>query len=324
MKRGRIKQKIKRFFRPVSILVVPHNSISSFRISVSAITLLVVVFVWSVFTLWTGYVAGRHFDYYVTKADNHYLKAKFRFMEMKLDKGLDYLAMVEKTDNQFRKMLGMENPSSKTSLGGADLSQIKDFKKALTEEHHERLPDMDESIANLRRKSAERIRSFSEISWYITNKYNFAKAMPVSWPVKGRITSHFGYRLSPVTKFRELHSGIDIANTPGTKVRATADGVVRRAGWVSGYGLAVLMDHGFGYSTLYAHNSEILVKENQRIKRGQVIAKMGSTGTSTGPHVHYEVWQNEVPQNPISYIKMTNPEHANISIFESIFSHKTR
>ncbi len=324
MKRTKIRKNLKSFFRPVSIVIVPHNSFSSMRFKFSVFTFLAIVLLWTGFTLWSGYVAGRFFDYYITKADNAYLKTRVRYMSLKVEEGLNYLALARKTDRQLRKMLGMSvKEDYRNAIGGADLLQIKTFKKALMEKaRRENFSKVDQSIYKMLNESNKRISSFSEISWYITSKYHFSRAIPLSWPAKGRITSSFGYRLSPITFQREFHSGVDIASAPGTPIYATADGVVRHAGWVSGYGLMVLVDHGFGYSTLYAHNSENLVKEKDRVKRGQVIAKIGSTGTSTGPHIHYEVWQNGMPKNPVAYIRMNNKVCESISIFESIFSHK--
>lgn len=118
------------------------------------------------------------------------------------------------------------------------------------------------------------------------------------WPVQGRISSPYGWRIHPVLKTRRFHSGLDIAVPTGTPVKAAANGVVILSGWVSGYGNTVVIDHGGGISTLYGHNSALTVKVGQEVVQGQVIARAGSTGMSTGPHVHFEVRQEGTPIDP--------------------------
>lgn len=118
-------------------------------------------------------------------------------------------------------------------------------------------------------------------------------------PVPGRITSGFGYRRHPIYKISKLHTGIDFAAPMGTPVRAAAGGVVYFAGWWGGYGNVVIIDHGGGWATVYAHNSRFAVSAGQAVQAGQVVSYSGSTGLSTGPHVHFEVRKNGVPINPL-------------------------
>lgn len=133
-------------------------------------------------------------------------------------------------------------------------------------------------------------------------KYSGGKLL---WPVPSSdiITSPFGMRYHPILKQSKMHTGIDIAAEMGAPIVAAADGQVIFAGYYGGYGYAVIIDHGDGISTLYAHNSVLLVKEGDMVKRGQVISKAGSTGLSTGPHLHFEVRKNGVPVNPIDWLK---------------------
>lgn len=130
----------------------------------------------------------------------------------------------------------------------------------------------------------------------------YLEAKPSIWPARGRITSRYGYRRSPFSGKREFHQGIDIAAPRGTPIVATGAGVVTFAGWRTGYGRVVIIDHGYGYRTLYGHNDSIKVKVGQRVSKGQVIAYMGSSGRSTGTHVHYEVHVNGSPTNPANYM----------------------
>lgn len=124
----------------------------------------------------------------------------------------------------------------------------------------------------------------------------------LSWPVNGPITSPFGYRTHPIFGTTIYHSGIDIGVDEGTLVHAADSGTVSYSGWLGGYGYAVIVDHGRGISTLYAHNSDLAVSEGQSVSKGQVIAYAGSTGYSTGPHVHFEVRVNGEPTDPMGYL----------------------
>ncbi len=132
-----------------------------------------------------------------------------------------------------------------------------------------------------------------------------AQQAPFAIPVKSsfRYTSGFGSRRDPKTGGRRMHNGVDFAGAHGTDIHATADGVVTHAGWLSGFGRLVKIQHAFGIETYYAHNTKLRVKVGQRVSRGDHIADMGSTGRSTGTHLHYEVRVNGRPVNPMIYIK---------------------
>ena len=129
------------------------------------------------------------------------------------------------------------------------------------------------------------------------------KGSKFDWPVRGPLASPFGNRIHPILKRKILHSGIDIAAPNGTPVKAPAAGEVIYDGWLRGYGRVVVLNHGQGYSTLYAHLSASLVKEGQEVKAGTVIARVGRTGNVTGYHLHFEVRIYGTPANPIKYLK---------------------
>ncbi len=147
-----------------------------------------------------------------------------------------------------------------------------------------------EMIAALQRKRAQR-------------NYVSGKGSMFNWPVRGTISSPYGNRTHPILKRQILHSGIDIAAPNGTPVKAPAGGEVIYDGWLRGYGRVVVLDHGKGFSTLYAHLSASLVKEGQVVKSGATIAKVGKTGNTTGYHLHFEVRVYGTPENPIKYLK---------------------
>jgi murein DD-endopeptidase MepM/ murein hydrolase activator NlpD len=120
---------------------------------------------------------------------------------------------------------------------------------------------------------------------------------------KTRVTSWFGSRIHPTLGYNHFHTGIDLAAFIGTKVYATADGKVSFAGYKSGYGYTVIIDHSYGYKTVYGHNSKLMVKVGAQVKKGQIISLSGNTGTSTGPHLHYEVRIGDKPVNPVWFLR---------------------
>lgn len=126
---------------------------------------------------------------------------------------------------------------------------------------------------------------------------------PDSWPTEGTITSLFGLRKHPIYKALRFHSGVDIANLKNTEILATANATVKFAGKLKGYGNAVLLDHGNGFESLYGHAEDLLVKEGDTVKKGELIASMGSTGISTGNHLHYEIRYAGEALNPVVFVK---------------------
>ena len=150
-------------------------------------------------------------------------------------------------------------------------------------------------------------RSFDEVIDMAEKKSEMLASIPAIQPVSNedltRIASGFGYRMHPIYKVLKKHAGIDFTAPIGTPIYATGDGVVSRNpyGAGSGYGNYVLIDHGYGYKTLYAHMHEVSVRVGQKVKRGETIGTVGNTGTSTGPHLHYEVIKNDIKIDPVSF-----------------------
>jgi len=136
----------------------------------------------------------------------------------------------------------------------------------------------------------------------LADQKSFLAALPTRKPAVGYFTSGFGVRRSPFGGKNKMHEGLDIANRAGTPIRAPADGTVVFADTKSGYGQTVVLDHGYGLETLYGHTRKLLVKKGQKVRRGDIIALLGSTGRSTGPHVHYEVHVHGTPVDPLSYL----------------------
>lgn len=141
-------------------------------------------------------------------------------------------------------------------------------------------------------KLAEDVQDFMAVS----------AAFPSLWPVDGVLTSGFGYRNAPIGHRRKFHSGIDVGAPRGTHVVAAASGTIEAAAWHSGYGRMIVIDHGYGIRTLYGHNTAVFVHEGEWVEQGQLIATVGSTGQSTGPHLHFEVWLDGEPVDPLDYL----------------------
>jgi murein DD-endopeptidase MepM/ murein hydrolase activator NlpD len=130
----------------------------------------------------------------------------------------------------------------------------------------------------------------------------YLAALPSHWPVRGPVSSPFGYRDSPFGRREEFHDGIDIAAAYGAEVQAAGNGRVVFAGWMPIYGRTIVIDHGYGLTSMYGHNSELLVKIGEQVARSQPIARVGSSGRSTGPHLHFQVKLNDQLQDPLKYL----------------------
>ena len=226
-----------------------------------------------------------------------------------LDKRINTLSKVledmgERDDNIYRVIFESDPLPDNLRNGGINKSKI-----------YAQLKDLPESeiisatllkLESIEKHAYVQSKSYDELAKMIKNKEAMLASIPAIQPVANkdlkRIASGFGYRIDPVYKTPRMHSGLDFTAETGTPVYATGDGVVEIAGSQGdGYGNKVVIKHGYGYETLYAHNSKILVRVGASVKRGQTIALVGSTGKSTGPHCHYEVWKNGVKIDPVNY-----------------------
>lgn len=148
-------------------------------------------------------------------------------------------------------------------------------------------------------------KSYDELAKAVNSKGKMMASIPAIQPIDSRklrgSISGFGYRMHPIYKIRKMHEGLDFAAPIGTPIYATGDGVIIAAGVERGYGNRIMISHGYGYATKYAHMSKFKVKRGQRVKRGDIIGYVGNTGASTGPHCHYEVYKSGKPINPINF-----------------------
>ncbi len=187
-------------------------------------------------------------------------------------------------------------------IGGPDELSVQNLATMGEKKQDEALKEMHEELTQLKGAASKQEASLQTLMEYFEDKRSLYASTPLGWPVHGWITSPFGNRTSPFSGIVKFHEGVDIAAQTGTPVVAPADGIVVRAGFSSGYGNMVEISHGYGIKTVYAHNSRLNVKVGQHVKRGDIISYVGDTGSSTGPHLHYEVRLNGLPVNPMKYI----------------------
>ena len=299
--------------RRLTILLIPHDKSRPIRTSLSINFIYSVLILWIFSLVCSVFIISREINYWETVRANKELREKAEYFAKSLEKERDLICELREMDTQLRGLLHMKNPKDIVELGGIGGPSIEDAHSlTLVLQSGNGLSKelFQMNVNELEREAWERKQSLHEISDYLTYKRSLLLATPSIWPTFGRVTSGYGWRIHPLTARRQFHYGIDIANLKGTPVRATADGRVVLAGWQGTYGRIVIIDHGHGFSTRYAHNSTILVKPREKVKRGQIIALMGNTGRSTGPHLLYEVWYKGKPVNPLLYVK-SKPLFAN-------------
>lgn len=274
----RLKVFLKRLFTPITIMLVPHNSRKTFNLKISFLGL----FSLGVFSLiGIGYVLTLSVNAFEYKS----MKERLAYYSEAFVEAKGTIQALKKSQEDFQKIFSfkkkeevLENlPSNADDGGGLDIELLK---KQITES----------------------MESVTAIKEYLAKQKDLYEATPKGMPTNGYVSSGYGYRIHPITHKQDFHSGYDIVSPRGTQVHATADGVVSIAGLVGGNGNLVVIEHGYGYSTIYAHNQKIFVHKGQIVYRGQVISEVGSTGLSTGPHVHYEVWKDGRAINPQQFI----------------------
>jgi murein DD-endopeptidase MepM/ murein hydrolase activator NlpD len=215
------------------------------------------------------------------------------------------LSRLRDLDRKLRVVAGLdkgEQQQPAIAMGGAETQSRSALLDALKQQTGRLVDWVTRDLETLGQEITSRERSFRELKVLLEEKRSLLDSTPTIWPVKGLVTGGYGYRNSPFTGLREMHEGLDVAAPHGAPIVATAAGVVSFSGPLSAFGNVVFINHGHGFTTFYSHNSSNRVKEGQAVKRGEVIAYVGSTGRTTGPHVHYEVQVNGVTVNPLKYI----------------------
>ena len=214
------------------------------------------------------------------------------------------LEMREKDDDIYRVIFEAEPiPSSVRNAGFGGVNRYRNLEGF---ENSNLIIETTSKLDKLTKQLVVQSRSFDEVIDLAKSKEKMLASIPAIQPVANeklkRVASGFNWRIHPIYKIKHFHTGIDFTAPRGTEIYATGDGVVQSAdSKARGYGKHVVIDHGYGYKTLYAHMSRFKVRPGQKIKRGEVIGYVGSTGTSTAPHLHYEVIKNGEKINPVNF-----------------------
>ncbi len=255
------------------------------------------------FYIFTSFVISPEELYLSEKTDA--LKQKFNLYNKELAQTAQTLKILQNRDDNVYRMIFQAKPISETKrkagFGGSD--RYQSFKKYKNSDLLINTSKNTDIISNIMLVQSY---SYKDIFELVKNKEKMAAAIPAIQPIAldelTRFGSSFGRRLHPILGVWKMHTGVDLTAPRGTKIHATGDGIVIQAsGSSGGYGKIVKIDHGFGYITYYAHQSKILVKKGQKVKRGDVIGLVGSTGRSVSPHLHYEVRINGKPVNPVNF-----------------------
>lgn len=267
---------LKTIFVPVTIMLVPHSRSKPFGIRIPVAGIFVSVLMFLVGITYVFSVSIRTVEYYRMKETLSGIASHYE----EIQSTVHSLNLVE---DEFRRLFQLK--SKKAVLEAADFSDTGSLDMELLKEQ-----------INAAMESATDIRK------YVMEQKDIYLATPAGFPVDGHVSSAYGPRKHPKTGNPGFHSGVDISTPAGLRVRATADGIVIFSGWTAGSGHTIVIEHGHGFRTAFGHNKRNLVKVGQRVKRNEEIAVSGSTGISTGPHVHYEIWKNGRHVNPATYV----------------------
>ena len=226
-------------------------------------------------------------------------------LAFKIDEFADRMEEFKQFDKKIRILAADQIGRDKTiplGIGGSNNEQIR-LKELIDQDQEKLVSDMRKSVSQLNEDAKERESSFNELLNFLRERKSLLAATPSIWPVKGWVTSGFGSRSNPFGAGIEFHKGLDIATKMGKEIVAPADGLVVESYYRTDDGNFIRIDHGYGVSTGYAHLSRSAVRQGVRVKRGDLIGYVGDTGRSTGAHLHYAVYVNDVPVNPRKYLK---------------------
>ncbi len=232
------------------------------------------------------------------------MKLHYELLSKRADQHANRLAELEERDNtiyrQFFEAAPVPNEVRKAGFGG-----INRYKSLEGFDNSKMIMDLTKQMDVLSKRIVVQSKSLDEIVKMAENKEEMLASIPAIQPVKKeeltRMASGYGMRMHPILKIRKMHEGMDFTAKKGTPIYATGNGVVARADRSPTFGNVVYIDHGYGYRTVYAHMSKIATRKGKRVKRGDIIGYVGSTGRSVSPHLHYEVHKNGHPVNPIYY-----------------------
>lgn len=233
------------------------------------------------------------------------MQLQYELLNKKMDEAFTVLESVEERDNAIYRLYFEANPipdeQRRQGFGG-----VNRYKKFEGYDNSKMIIEANKKVDILQKSIVVQSKSLDEIALLAENKELFLATIPAIQPVKNedltRMASGYGYRTDPFTKVRKFHYGMDFTAPRGTPIYATGDGVVKRAdSRATGYGRHIRIDHGYGYVSLYAHMYKYNVRKNQKVKRGDIIGFVGSSGRSEAPHLHYEIFKDGIRINPINF-----------------------
>jgi Membrane proteins related to metalloendopeptidases len=237
--------------------------------------------------------------------ENEKLSDQFEAVNARLKTIQQQMAELEKRDNTVYRAIFEANPIP-DSARAKEIEKQQEIASVESMNNNQLVSSIFSTLSNLGSRIAAQKKSYNEIANLLKNKEALLAATPAIQPVSNkdlaRIASGFGYRVDPIYKTIKMHAGLDFTAPQGTPIYATADGTVKMSGFSDGgYGNHVVINHGYGYETLYGHMVRTKAKKGQKVKRGEVIGYVGSTGKSTGPHCHYEVHKNGQKIDPVYF-----------------------
>jgi len=235
------------------------------------------------------------------KEENAQLRSQVLLVQEKVAHVQATLDRVERFDAKLRSAVThLQDPERNLAIGPVGAPEATaPVSGAAARENPTALPGR---IASLENEAHRQEASLRELSEYFEDQKSMLASTPSIWPTQGWVTSDFGVRLDPYNADRSMHQGLDISTPHGQPVSTPSDGTVVFNGTEGGYGKVLVIDHGYGVKTRYGHLSETFVRLGERVARGQKVAAVGNTGRSTGPHLHYEVRVNGIPENPRKFI----------------------
>jgi murein DD-endopeptidase MepM/ murein hydrolase activator NlpD len=241
----------------------------------------------------------------ILRAQNERLRTRYEILSDKVKTIEQQMAELEKRDNTVYRSIFEAKPIP-DSIRAKALEKQKEIAKIEGMEDYEVVQSIQNTLSSLANRITTQKNSYVELEGLMKNKEKILAATPAIQPVSNqqlnRIASGFGYRIDPVYKTIKMHAGLDFAAPQGTPIYATANGRVKTAGYsAGGYGNHVVIDHGYGYETLYGHMVKVKSRRGQGVTRGEIIGYVGTTGKSTGPHCHYEVHKNGNKIDPIYF-----------------------
>ena len=240
----------------------------------------------------------------ILKAQNERLMQSVEILDRRADEAVAVIGdLAARDDNFYRVVMNAEPLGTARRLAGLERRRNYDSLDSLSD--NELVQDLDVKMNMLEQMVASQSRSMDHLQAQVASLRTRSSHIPAIQPLNEKylraVASGYGYRSDPIYGTSKFHEGMDFSAQAGTPVFATGDGRVMSAGWNSGYGNLVEIDHGFHYVTRYAHLSEMTVRPGQMVHRGDMIGRVGNTGKSTGSHLHYEVRLHGVPQNPVHY-----------------------